>query len=67
MATEQPVQVTLVELSRHNTKDDCWLAVHQKVWDVTDFVDEHPGGADSEYMVGVLTHQATSRVPSPPS
>ncbi|KAK8126390.1 L-lactate dehydrogenase (cytochrome) [Apiospora kogelbergensis] len=42
----QPVQVSSSELHRHNTKDDCWLAVHQKVWDLTDFVDKHPGGAD---------------------
>ena len=47
-ASPQPVQVSSSELSRHNKKDDCWLAVHQKVWDLTDFVDEHPGGADSE-------------------
>ncbi|KAK8049000.1 cytochrome b2 [Apiospora phragmitis] len=47
MATSpQPVQVSASELSRHNTKNDCWLAVHHKVWDLTDFVDEHPGGAD---------------------
>lgn len=32
------------DLSKHNTKTDCWIAVHSKVWDVTDFIDEHPGG-----------------------
>ncbi|KAK8872961.1 cytochrome b2 [Apiospora arundinis] len=45
-ASPQPIQVSASELSRHNKKDDCWLAVHHKVWDLTDFVDEHPGGAD---------------------
>ncbi|KAK8089641.1 hypothetical protein PG997_004602 [Apiospora hydei] len=47
MATSPPsTQVSASELSRHNKKNDCWLAVHHKVWDLTDFVDEHPGGAD---------------------
>ncbi|KAH8658359.1 cytochrome b2 [Xylariales sp. PMI_506] len=36
--------VSLAELRRHNKKDDCWVVVHKKVWDVTDFLDEHPGG-----------------------
>ncbi|KAK8056835.1 hypothetical protein PG993_002062 [Apiospora rasikravindrae] len=47
MATSShPIQVSASELRRHNKKNDCWLAVHHKVWDLTDFVDEHPGGAD---------------------
>jgi L-lactate dehydrogenase (cytochrome) len=33
------------ELSKHNTKDSCWLAINSTVWDVTDFVPKHPGGA----------------------
>lgn len=42
------VRVSVSELGRHNKKGDCWLAVHRKVWDLTDFVDEHPGGAESK-------------------
>ncbi|KAI1083108.1 cytochrome b2 [Whalleya microplaca] len=37
-------EITMVELSRHNSREDCWVAVHSKVWDVTEFLDEHPGG-----------------------
>lgn len=33
------------ELAEHKTRDSCWLAVHGKVYDVTDFLDNHPGGA----------------------
>ncbi|TEA13873.1 Cytochrome b2 [Colletotrichum sidae] len=37
-------EISLTDLSRHNTKTDCWIAVHSKVWDITDFISEHPGG-----------------------
>ena len=32
------------EISQHNTKDDCWVVVDGVVYDMTDFLDEHPGG-----------------------
>lgn len=34
------------EVRKHNTKDDCWVIVHKKAYDVTHFIDQHPGGAD---------------------
>ncbi|CAR65620.1 DEHA2D05522p [Debaryomyces hansenii CBS767] len=33
------------EVQKHNTKEDCWVIIHNKVYDVSDFVDEHPGGS----------------------
>ncbi|KAI8260569.1 Cytochrome b2 [Colletotrichum sp. SAR11_239] len=36
--------ISLTDLSKHNSKTDCWIAVHSKVWDITDFISEHPGG-----------------------
>ncbi|CAL1701016.1 unnamed protein product [Somion occarium] len=36
--------VTYEELKAHNSKDSIWLLVHEKVYDVTKFIDEHPGG-----------------------
>eukprot|EP01089_Gocevia_fonbrunei_P013596 TRINITY_DN3515_c0_g1_i2.p1 TRINITY_DN3515_c0_g1~~TRINITY_DN3515_c0_g1_i2.p1 ORF type:complete len:157 (-),score=42.94 TRINITY_DN3515_c0_g1_i2:9-419(-) len=35
---------TLAEINKHNTSTDCWLIVDNKVYDVTSYVDEHPGG-----------------------
>lgn len=32
------------EVAAHNTKDDCWVIIHGKAYDVTDFLQEHPGG-----------------------
>ncbi|KAH9999915.1 cytochrome b5 [Russula vinacea] len=36
--------VTLSELREHATKDNIWVLLHSKVYDVTKFIDEHPGG-----------------------
>ncbi|KAK8567367.1 hypothetical protein V6N13_105339 [Hibiscus sabdariffa] len=37
---------TMQEASQHNTKDDCWVVIDGKVYDVSSYLDEHPGGDD---------------------
>ncbi|XP_044491909.1 cytochrome b5 [Mangifera indica] len=37
---------TIQEASQHNTRDDCWIVVNNKVYDVTSYLEEHPGGDD---------------------
>lgn len=36
----------MVEVARHTSPSDCWMVVDGKVYDVTKFLDEHPGGED---------------------
>ncbi|KAI1087361.1 acyl-CoA dehydrogenase NM domain-like protein [Rostrohypoxylon terebratum] len=35
---------TLAEVGKHNTEESLWFVIDSKVYDVTDFVDAHPGG-----------------------
>ncbi|CAG2103641.1 unnamed protein product [Medioppia subpectinata] len=41
-------QYTLSEVSEHFMYNDCWLVIYDLVYNVTDFLNEHPGG---EYIV----------------
>lgn len=34
----------LKQVALHNTAADCWVAVHGKVYNVTEFLSSHPGG-----------------------
>ncbi|TFY81177.1 hypothetical protein EWM64_g2836 [Hericium alpestre] len=36
--------VTYAELKEHSKKENVWALIHGKVYDVTKFIDEHPGG-----------------------
>lgn len=36
----------MLEVARHTSSTDCWMVVDGRVYDVTKFLDEHPGGED---------------------
>ncbi len=41
----QAVKLNGQDIAKHNSKDSCWVIVHGRAYDVTDFLPEHPGGS----------------------
>jgi len=39
--------ITMDEVNKHNTEHDVWIVVNDKVYDCTEYLELHPGGADS--------------------
>ena len=37
------------EVAKHNTKEDLWVVVKGVVLDLTNWLDEHPGGAPGHH------------------
>lgn len=46
--------ISLDELQKHNKSTDAWIAIDNKVYDVTNYIDKHPGGKNS-----ILRHTGT--------
>uniref|UniRef100_A0AAQ4QED1 Cytochrome b5 reductase 4 n=2 Tax=Gasterosteus aculeatus aculeatus TaxID=481459 RepID=A0AAQ4QED1_GASAC len=40
------IEVTQEELQRHNTRNDCWTCIRGMVYNVTPYMDYHPGGEE---------------------
>ncbi|EAL69041.1 cytochrome b5 B [Dictyostelium discoideum AX4] len=51
-------QYTMEEVSKHDKVDDLWMVINQKVYDVTSFVNDHPGGGD--YLIQNAGKEATN-------
>ncbi|KAI1498099.1 cytochrome b5 [Biscogniauxia marginata] len=43
---------TYSDVAEHNTKKDLFLVIHDKVYNTTKFIDEHPGGEEVLLDVG---------------
>ena len=37
-------EFSLADIAKHNTKEDCWVGVNGMALNVTDFLENHPGG-----------------------
>ncbi|KAG6846017.1 hypothetical protein H0H87_011065 [Tephrocybe sp. NHM501043] len=36
---------SLEQVAKHNSPDSCWVIIKNRVYDVTEFLNEHPGGS----------------------
>lgn len=37
---------TMTEVAQHASADNCWAVIDEKVYDLTEWIDAHPGGSD---------------------
>jgi hypothetical protein len=51
---------TLADVAKHNSATDCWMVINDKVYDVTSFIDEHPGG---DVILEVIILQSATFLP----
>ncbi|KAG0461076.1 hypothetical protein HPP92_021373 [Vanilla planifolia] len=42
---------TLSEVKNHSSREDCWLIINGKVYDVTKFLEDHPGGDEDCWLI----------------
>ena len=45
-------EYTIDEVQKHNTKDNCWIVIDNDVYNITEFLDIHPGGSSIIMQLG---------------
>lgn len=58
-------QFTAEEVRKHNKKDDCWIILDGKVYDVTKFLEDHPGGEEVVIDCAGCTSRIYFQISSP--
>lgn len=59
-------RISVKEILSHNKETDCWIVINGKIWDITHFAPEHPGGPGIIYKyAGRDASQAYNEIHSP--
>jgi L-lactate dehydrogenase (cytochrome) len=65
------VELSGDEIAQHDSRKSCWIVIDSKVYDITPFIAQHPGGAavllkqaGSVCIKGVKTYSCDERVNS---
>ena len=65
-AESMSTKYSLAEVARHSTRGDCWLTIHHKVYDITNFLEDHPGGEEVLLgKAGAFSDNVASRLREP--
>lgn len=67
MENIKSVELSWRQLAEHNKEGDAWLAIRGQVYDVTSWVNAHPGGKDTILLNAVRAHLLTLNIHSPKS
>lgn len=51
-------EYTIKDVAQHKAKDDTWIVIHGKVYNITDYIQDHPGGAEA--LMEVAGEDATT-------
>lgn len=46
---ESKIEISLEEMSKHCSYDDCWIVIYDKVYDITKFI-----SSVSSYIIGIM-------------
>jgi cytochrome b involved in lipid metabolism len=46
-STNTNAGITAANVAKHNSYNDCWMIINNKIYNVTDYVAMHPGGIET--------------------
>ncbi len=46
-ASPSPSSYTMADVAKHNKSSDCWTVINGGVYNVTSWINEHPGGSEA--------------------
>ncbi len=55
----QPSGYTRAQVAQHNSATSCWTAINGKVYDLTNWIDQHPGGSETILSICGIDGSAT--------